>query len=304
MTDWFADPPIYAACTAKEGGRVEAVRALLLEGADPNAPDYRGYPPLAAWAVQRDPALMDLLLEAGADPNAMSRGNRILGDAIRQYPFQRTPEDKAVLFACVKRLLAAGADPNQYPHNVEYSPLWIAIQWQWVAIIPVLLEAGADPTRTDAEGHDARAWAIQCERPEVIRALVGSDEEAAAAIASQDAACDQIFDAIVQQLRTHGRKLHFRGPGSRYDSDAVVEYYWEAEEWVEVRHDEYAHKGVAHAVRTMLGPSDQALRDRIVKVEQLHLTINKPRARAWRRILSQQVRDRSNLDLIAQRTPE
>ena len=38
-------------------------------------------PPLACTEVWDDLALMTLLLEGGADPNAESRGNHVLGNA-------------------------------------------------------------------------------------------------------------------------------------------------------------------------------------------------------------------------------
>ena len=99
MSGWHPDPPIYAAVTQDGEDRVTLVRALLAQGEDPNAPDDRGYPPLTCDGVLDDLALMDVLLEGGADPNGMSRGNRLLGDIVRGFPFQKTKEAQARLLA-------------------------------------------------------------------------------------------------------------------------------------------------------------------------------------------------------------
>ena len=50
--------------------RQSALRAALEAGADPNLPDRRGYLPLSCSSVYGDPVLFELLLRAGADPNA------------------------------------------------------------------------------------------------------------------------------------------------------------------------------------------------------------------------------------------
>ncbi|MCL7052321.1 hypothetical protein MKW94_003402, partial [Papaver nudicaule] len=82
-------------------GQLDAVKVLLDRHADPNAVLYGVIPPLMTTMVNNSPQIMDLLLHAGADPNAKSCG--------------QTPLQFAAIFGItqsVKLLLEAGADPN------------------------------------------------------------------------------------------------------------------------------------------------------------------------------------------------
>jgi len=56
---------------AAHRGRLEACRAMLRAGADPNAPSPGGDLPLF-WALDGGPAIARLFLEYGADPDAVS----------------------------------------------------------------------------------------------------------------------------------------------------------------------------------------------------------------------------------------
>ena len=102
---WMAAP-----ATANSGpvadaarrGDLEAVRALLTEDADVNAPLGDGMTALHWAAYRGDEPLVDLLLEAGASTTAVTR----LG--------QHTPlhvASRAAREAVVRSLLASGADP-------------------------------------------------------------------------------------------------------------------------------------------------------------------------------------------------
>lgn len=298
MPDWRPDPPIYAACKDKDSDTLEAVRALLAAGEDPNATDYRGYPPLACRETVQNPELFTLLLQHGADPSGSSYGNYLLGDLVRSYPFQKSNSDKQLLRQAVEQLLHAGADPNRWMGTIENAPLWIAIQWQWAEIIPTLLKAGADPDRTNDEGHDAMQWAIHCEDAAIIQVLTGLVTSKGQHSTSVSEQCNTVFNEIVSQLRDNNMKLCLVGPGYKYEYEVFHEYCWHNEQWTEVRYDAYVHKNAAHGHVTMLGCDDEALRKRLVHIEQLDLNINKPRVRAWRRLLEERLKKRSNHDLL------
>ncbi|MEE2785967.1 MAG: hypothetical protein VX589_01420 [Myxococcota bacterium] len=300
MSDWFPDPPIYAACQQKDENRLRVVRALLAEGADPNAPDYRGYPPLASWAVRGDLELIDLLIEGGASPNALSRANHILGEMVRDFPAQRTPEDRDRLRAIIERMLTAGADPNLYVQNIEHSPLWLAIKWSWTDIIPVLLDAGADAARTDEDGVDALEWAIRCEDLASVHALGGSDAVARAMPRIPDPVCERIFQALVARLKSESIKLKLEGPGFKYEYVVFYEYYWQDGHWIQATFDEYAHQTPIKAAISTLGDDDESLRARLIDTERINETVNKPRARGWRRLLEQALQKRTDEDFIVQ----
>jgi hypothetical protein len=83
---------------------VAEATALLAAGADVRHRDYGGFTPLGAAATRRDVALVNLLLARGADAKTRDMlGLTPLLDA----------SGKSGSTAMVKRLLAAGADPNQ-----------------------------------------------------------------------------------------------------------------------------------------------------------------------------------------------
>jgi ankyrin repeat protein len=117
-----------------------AVRTLLAQGADANAPGAYGTPALH-WAVRvEDRATTGLLLDAGADPNAKS-------------PQGVAPMHLAIAngdLATVELLLAAGADPTLADHAAE-TPLMLAARAGYASIAARLLATGAPVDAREAE---------------------------------------------------------------------------------------------------------------------------------------------------------
>jgi ankyrin repeat protein len=147
-----------------------AVRALLAQGADANAPGAYGTPALH-WAVRvEDRATAGLLLDAGADANT------------------RTPQGVAPLhlaianrdLATVELLLAAGADATLADRAAE-TPLMLAARAGDTAIAGRLLAAGATVDARDTE-HEQTALMIAAREghAEVVRLLLkeGADVNA------------------------------------------------------------------------------------------------------------------------------
>ena len=122
------------------------IEALLEAGADVNAQaqDTMGTP-LHFAVYGKDPvAIMELLLKAGANPN------------VRDKEGGETPLHKAARYnqkpAAIKALLKAGANPNaRNKHKHSTTPLMVAVRRAErskdsnLAVIVALLEAGADP---------------------------------------------------------------------------------------------------------------------------------------------------------------
>ena len=95
MSDWYEDPPIFAAVKRTDiEDRVALVQQLLAAGADPNSPAYNGHLPLGISNIWHDHVLMRTLLQGGADPNAISTDNSILSAVVRHFPVENTEESR------------------------------------------------------------------------------------------------------------------------------------------------------------------------------------------------------------------
>ena len=168
---------------------LERVRTLLSQGADPNAPKASGWRPLHTVLGQIDVGgsieFVKVLLEYGADPNAWDLNHH-------ETPILSASDLLDVKsLEGARVLLEAGADPNVRRSDGE-SPLRLAARWKslplaelllkygaaktiddfggdwsWtalghaahnfdVAMIKLLLDAGADPEATDDSGLTAR----------------------------------------------------------------------------------------------------------------------------------------------------
>jgi ankyrin repeat protein len=100
-------------------GYADHLRLLVAAGADVNKHRGSGYTPLNSAVEFQQEACMDILLEAGADPN------------IKYKQDKASVLHRAALYkqaAWVERLLAAGADPN-VKDSQSNTPLYIACVW-------------------------------------------------------------------------------------------------------------------------------------------------------------------------------
>ncbi len=139
-----------------------AVRALLQQGTDVNAPQTDGSTALH-WAVYRDDLeTADLLIRAGANPRAADRsGATVLSLAAMNGQA-----------AMIDRLLSAGADPNERGPNGE-TPLMMAARSGRVDAIDVLLQRGADVNAKEKlRGTTALMWAAATANPTAVGALI------------------------------------------------------------------------------------------------------------------------------------
>ncbi|OFW44420.1 MAG: hypothetical protein A3J28_09905 [Acidobacteria bacterium RIFCSPLOWO2_12_FULL_60_22] len=153
----------------KQGDR-EAVRALLKDRANVNAPQADGATPLA-WAAHRDDLeTAELLIRAGANVNAAN-------------DYGVTPLSLACTngnAAMVEKLLQAGANPNAAQWTGE-TGLMTCVSTGAVDAVKLLLDHKADGNAKETQrGQTALMWAIAKKRPEVARALIehGADVHA------------------------------------------------------------------------------------------------------------------------------
>lgn len=121
--------------SAEEDERGEALRILCAAGAELEARDENGLTALHNAASDGRFEFAQILLEAGADPNALRES-----DATTPLSLGRSKPE------IVRLLLGAGADP-EFPPNAPQSVLMLAARDGCVPSIRLLLEAGVDPAR-------------------------------------------------------------------------------------------------------------------------------------------------------------
>ncbi len=115
------------------------VQVLLEAGADPNAMNDLGQTPLHRGATNSNPVVISHLLSAGADPNAMDND----GYTPLHYAAAQSGNARAVT-----RLLGAGADPL-VESNDGRTPLHSALRYAAEqGVVSELVEAGATENLT------------------------------------------------------------------------------------------------------------------------------------------------------------
>lgn len=134
--------------TVREGN-AHGVDLFLQAGFPPDTRDKKGIPVLCIAAREHNQAMVDLLIDAGADVNLRSedRGNTALMDAVAGG-FPEIAED----------LIEAGTDVNIQSRDGQ-TALVIAVGKGDVELCKKLLDAGANPDIEDKLGFSARKYA-------------------------------------------------------------------------------------------------------------------------------------------------
>jgi len=171
----FASPPstgFTPLLFAVRSGHIDAVRALLEVGADVNDPLSDGQSALVVAAANAHWELADYLLDRGADPTLAGAGWNALHQTIRTRRMSLTfgtppptPSGNVDSIDVVKKLLAQGVNVNarmtkngmrdgqrNRQNRLGATAFFLAAKVTDVEAMRVLLEAGADPLISTAEG--------------------------------------------------------------------------------------------------------------------------------------------------------
>ncbi|WP_019939190.1 ankyrin repeat domain-containing protein [Bordetella sp. FB-8] len=180
--DWWIDI---------ENDRVDAVRADLARGADPNLESPKGQPALldavasGSWkafdALLADPrtdvnienALGETPLMYVAIAGDIARAQALLARGARVNKLGWTPLHYAASkgqIAMIKLLLAHDAMPNA-PSPDGVTPLMMAAYADSRQAVQLLLTAGADPLVRDLKHQDAADWAARGKNDALAQAL-------------------------------------------------------------------------------------------------------------------------------------
>ncbi len=132
---------------AAHGGHQEAVRALIKSGADPKALDARRYDIVTIAAVRDDEAMVRLAISLGADAKAITspyEGTALIAAAHLGHD------------GVVRALIENGA-PLDHVNNLKWTALIESIVLgnggpRHTACLRALLAAGADPNLADGQG--------------------------------------------------------------------------------------------------------------------------------------------------------
>jgi len=124
---------------ASNRGDTASVQAYIDSGADVNAATLDGrQTPLLNAVFERNPEMVRMLIEAGADPDLSTTGD------IRTTPLGRAASMGDV--EVIRSLVAGGADIDLGPNGPGFSPLATASLAGHTAAVAALLELGADAT--------------------------------------------------------------------------------------------------------------------------------------------------------------
>jgi ankyrin len=140
--------------TAVRSGNAQEVEHLLASGADPNAPDDRGNPPLVQAAWGGNTVVIASLINHGADVN---RRNHEMGGTALLYAVLSGRE------GTVRLLLSKGARTD-FRYRDDATILHIAAAKSSTQILEALLEAHADVKALDLHGNTALDEAVLQDR--------------------------------------------------------------------------------------------------------------------------------------------
>ena len=140
-------------------GKLNKVKQLLNEGADPNAITECGKSPLMLAAMYGHKAAIETLLDAGADPNL--QGDEEFDEGQTALMYIASSFFASNRAEVIKFLVERGADVNIQNNEGETA---LMLAGDFTDAVKALIEAGADLNLRDKEGNTAMmlgTWAVQ-----------------------------------------------------------------------------------------------------------------------------------------------
>lgn len=165
MVEWLEKCGLaIGGCELCAVGNLSAMKAL--EAAKPNSihdSDRRGLTPLHHAARNNHVAIVDWLVDSGADIHACNKhGHEPLAEAV-----------EGAAIDGVVRLLSHGANPNASGGHYRGSVLHRAVLHKSYEIVDALLNAGADPNQRDAGGKTPLHEAIRLGNKTIVIRMLG-----------------------------------------------------------------------------------------------------------------------------------
>jgi ankyrin repeat protein len=159
---------------AVEQDDVEMARLLLRAGAEAGSRNRYGVTPLYAACVNGNAAIINLLLEAGADPSTDVAGETALMTAARTGAID-----------ALQALLARGVDVNaKEPSQRQTALMWAAAE-NHAGAVALLVRQGADLTARSATGYSPFLYAVRAGSLDAVRALLAGGADVNDAVERQ-----------------------------------------------------------------------------------------------------------------------
>ena len=126
-------------------GRKEVIDLLLKKNANPNLPNQLGTTPFHLAVHNSRPEIVEALLAAGADVNAVDRR----GKNALFYVFNESPQTLKIVTDLLRRKI----DPNRAaPGEESETPVHHAAKTGQFETLKLLIQNGGDPTQKTKDG--------------------------------------------------------------------------------------------------------------------------------------------------------